>query len=302
MSSFGRFSKRISRQQSRLFSSSSVCSSGNVIVVNKINNVMTIGINRPETRNALNYEAANRLSDALSQFEEDSDALVGVIHGVAGNFCSGFDLKEMNNDPNLAEKLTGLRLTDRYVSKPLVASVSGYAVGVGMDLALWCDLRVMEDTAVMGCFQRRFGIAQSQSMLDRLKHMVGLSRSLDWVLTGRAIKAEEAFNCGIVARLVACGTGFGQAYSAANSIAKFPQAAVNTDRAALYLTCLSNKHIQAGLISSHREHNLQKSIKEAEEGAKKFVEGCGRHGKSTGLFEVENYLEVVEESGKKSVI
>ncbi|KAG8337733.1 hypothetical protein J6590_015395 [Homalodisca vitripennis] len=141
----------------RFFSSTSTKCSEKPLIINKLNNVMTIGINRPETCNALNYDTANRLSDAISQLEEDDSVLVGVIHGVAGNFCSGFDLKEINNEPNLSEKLTGLRLTDRFVSKPLVAAVSGYAVGVGMDLALWCDIRVMEDNAVMGYFQRRFG-------------------------------------------------------------------------------------------------------------------------------------------------
>uniref|UniRef100_A0A1B6HK87 Enoyl-CoA hydratase n=1 Tax=Homalodisca liturata TaxID=320908 RepID=A0A1B6HK87_9HEMI len=276
----------------RFFSSTSTKCSEKPLIINKLNNVMTIGINRPETCNALNYDTANRLSDAISQLEEDDSVLVGVIHGVAGNFCSGFDLKEINNEPNLSEKLTGLRLTDRFVSKPLVAAVSGYAVGVGMDLALWCDIRVMEDNAVMGYFQRRFGIPHSQGALDRLKHMVGLSRGLDWVLTGRAIKAEEAYNCGLVGRLVACGTSMGQAYSLATSIAKFSPAALKTDRAALYLACLSEKHIQAGLVSTHREHYLESALKTAPEGVKKFAEGSGRHGKCTGLFDVENDLEI----------
>uniref|UniRef100_A0A1B6MHD7 Enoyl-CoA hydratase n=1 Tax=Graphocephala atropunctata TaxID=36148 RepID=A0A1B6MHD7_9HEMI len=278
----------------RFFSSSSTKCSEKTVITNRLNKVMTIGINRPDSCNALNYDTANRLSDAISQFEEDDSVSVAVIHGVAGNFCSGFDLKEMNNEPNLAEKLTALRLTDRFVSKPLVAAVSGYAVGVGMDLALWCDVRVMEDTAVLGYFQRRFGIPHSHGALDRLKHMVGLSRALDWVLTGRAIKAEEAYNCGLVGRLVACGTGLGQAYSVATSIAKFSPAALNTDRAALYLACLSEKHIQAGLVAAHREHHLQNAMKEAAEGVKKFAEGCGRHGKNTGLFDIETNMEISE--------
>lgn len=258
------------------------------VIVKKLGSVTTIGINRPEKCNAIDYKTANMLADAITQFEEDKGALVGVLYGTGGNFCAGFDLKEMAESTEKAQRLTKLRLTDRYVLKPLIAAVSGYAYGVGFNLALWCDLRVVEDTAVLGCLQRRFGITQTEGNLERLVRSVGLARSLDWVLTGKQIKAKEAFDAGIVSRLVACGTSLGQAVNLAQSVSKFPPSCMAADRAGIYLRCINEDNLQIGLASTQREHFLGLSVKEAEDGAKKFVAGVGRKGKTTSLTEHEN--------------
>lgn len=253
------------------------------ILVKKLGQVTTIGINRPNKCNAIDYKTANMLAEAITQFEDDQTSLVCVLYGTGGNFCAGFDLKEMAESSAKAERLTNLRLTDRYVLKPLIAAISGCAYGVGFSLALWSDLRVVEDTAVLGCLQRRFGITQTVGNIERLVRSVGLARSLDWVLTGRQIKAKEAFDAGIVARLVACGTSLGQAVNLAQSIAKFPQSCLAADRAGLYLQALHEESIQMGVVSTQREHTVTLSVEEAKEGAKKFAAGIGRKGKSTNI-------------------
>lgn len=262
------------------------------VIVKKLGSVTTIGINRPEKCNAIDYKTANLLADAITHFEEDKTSHVAVLYGTGGNFCTGFDLKEMAESTEKAERLTKLRLTDRYVLKPLIAAVSGYAYGVGFSLALWSDLRVVEDTAVLGCLQRRFGISQTEGNLERLVRSVGLARSLDWVLTGKQIRAKEAFDAGIVSRLVACGTSLGQAVSLAQSIAKFPPSCLAADRAGIYLKSLHEDNLQIGLASTQREHYLSMSLKEAEDGAKKFVAGIGRKGKSINLTEPVKKKEV----------
>lgn len=262
------------------------------VIVKKLGPVTTIGLNRPEKCNAIDYKTANLLADAITQFEEDKDSRVAVLYGNGGNFCSGFDLKEMAESTEHAERLTKLRLTDRYVLKPLVAAVSGYAYGVGFSLALWSDLRVVEDTAILGCLQRKFGITQTEGNLERLVCSVGLARSLDWVLTGRQITAKEAFNAGIVSRLVACGTSLGQAVSLAQSVAKFPPSCLAADRAGLYLRSINEENLQIGLASTQREHYLSMSVKEAADGAKKFVAGFGRKQKTANPTEQENKKKV----------
>lgn len=263
-------------------------SSNEEILVEKLGPITTIGINRPQKRNCVNKVTAEKLSKAILEFEEDDAALVGVLHGIGGNFCAGYDLEEVSGfgtgDVNF-DFTPGhgpMGPTRRMFKKPLVAAVSGYAVAGGMELAMMCDLRVMEETAVMGVFCRRFGVPLIDGGTVRLQALVGLSRALDLILTGRAIKAQEAYEWGLANRVVACGTGLGQAINLASSLVKFPQACMLADRESAYNTAFNaNSYEEA--FEFEKNNSLPAVLQESIAGAKKFVSGVGRHGKFYNL-------------------
>ncbi|CAG9856988.1 unnamed protein product [Phyllotreta striolata] len=259
----------------------------NVIITEKINHVTTIGINRPDKRNCIDFRTAKSLKIAIEEFERDDNAYAAVIHGTGGNFCSGFDLNELadlERDPSSYDSLqNGLLGLPNYVKKPTVAAINGYAVAGGLELALLCDLRVVEDTAVLGLYERRFGIPISDGATVRLQAMIGLSRALDMILTGRSLNANEAFEWGLANRIVACGTALGQAINLATSLVKFPQDCLNIDRRSTY-NAAYNK-IFDDLIKEERSNSKNVSIAHIIEGAKKFIAGLGRHGKSYHLTE-----------------
>nr|CAH7759190.1 unnamed protein product [Callosobruchus chinensis] len=221
------------------------------VLVEKLGPITTIGLNRPSKRNCLDFETATCLREAIKDFEEDSDASVAVFHGIGGNFCSGFDINELasmetDKEANLEHGLLGL---PHHIRKPTVAAVSGYAVADGFELALLCDLRVMEETAVMGLYGRRFGIPLTDGATVRLQSMIGLSRALDLILTGRALPAKEAFEW---------------------------------DRESTYNAAFNKAHLD--LFQQERanaKHLFQKQS--IVEGAKKFLSGLGRHGKTYNL-------------------
>lgn len=260
------------------------CSATNdEILVEKLGSVTTIGINRPQKRNCLNMATANKLSRAILEFEEDDSALVGVLHGIGGNFCAGYDLEELSGfDINMElDTKAGhgpMGPTRRFIKKPMVAAVSGYAVAGGMELALMCDLRVMEETAIMGVFCRRFGVSLLDGGTVRLQALVGLSRALDLILTGRAIKAQEAFEWGLANRLVACGTGLGQAINLATSLVKFPQECLRADRVSAYNSAFNASSLEEAL-EFEKSNATSAVLQESVAGAKQFISGVGRHGK-----------------------
>ncbi|XP_049272672.1 probable enoyl-CoA hydratase [Rhipicephalus sanguineus] len=172
------------------------------VVCDKQGRILLVGLNRPEKRNCLNVAAAQLLVEAFREFDRDNSVDVAVLHGKGGSFCAGYDLLELAEDspeewPQCIPE----------TKKPTVAAVTGYAVGAGLELALWCDLRVVEETAVMGLFGRRFGVPLMAGGSARLPALIGLSRALDLVLTGRPISAKEAHEIGIANRIVSCGTG-----------------------------------------------------------------------------------------------
>uniref|UniRef100_T1JD33 Uncharacterized protein n=1 Tax=Strigamia maritima TaxID=126957 RepID=T1JD33_STRMM len=254
------------------------------VTCEKIGNTFLIGINRPEKRNCVNRETAGLLVDAILAFEKDSEALVAVLHGIGGNFCSGLDLDEvskMKNDTNMPPAPMGP--SRMFVSKPMIAAIDGYAVAGGMELALLCDLRVMEETAIMGIFCRRFGVPLIDGGTIRLPNLIGLSRALDLILTGRHVTAQEAFEIGLANRLVPCGTGnefrsLGQAVSLARNIAKFPQECMNVDRASAYYSVTDATSMTDAFKYEH-DNGRRVISSEAVIGAGKFVSGVGRHGK-----------------------
>jgi len=178
------------------------------ITIEKMGPITLIGINRPEKRNCIDRSTSKQLDEAFSEFESDRTSLASVLHGIGGNFCSGHDLEEISrfDEAEIEEFRNDLREsgsgsmgpTRRVIAKPVIAALEGYVVGGGMELALMCDLRVADDTVVMGLFNRRFGFPLLDGGTVRLPKIVGLSRALDLVLTGRRLDAKEAFEWGLV--------------------------------------------------------------------------------------------------------
>lgn len=248
----------------------------------KNENVTTIIINRPEVRNAIDFATAQQLSEAFQAFDKDPEAHVAVLYGAQGHFCAGADLKTLA-DGNEAEapqlNKTGdgpLGISRMKLSKPVIAAIAGYAVAGGMELALWADLRVVEEDAVMGIFCRRWGVPLVDGGTIRLPRLIGLSRAMDLILTGRPVKAKEALDIGLANRLVKTGTAREEAEQLAKQIASFPQTCLRNDRHSAYEQY--DLSLEEALL---REYQLGKQTLESGEafdGAAKFTSGLGRSG------------------------
>ncbi|MDT4893121.1 MAG: enoyl-CoA hydratase [Pseudonocardiales bacterium] len=203
--------------------------------IDKCDAVWTVVLDRPEHRNAVNGETATALAEAFAEFDADDSASVAVLWGAGGTFCAGADLHEMSNPLNDDVTDTGPMGPSRLaLGKPVIAAVSGYAVAGGLELALWCDLRVVEQDAVLGVFCRRWGVPLIDGGTVRLPRIVGLGRALDLILTGRPVDAGEAHAIGLADRVVAPGEARSAAESLAAEIARFPQACVRSDRRSVY--------------------------------------------------------------------
>ena len=204
------------------------------VTVDRSGPVTTVVLDRPEVRNAVDGPTAAALAEAFADFDADADASVAVLFGAGGTFCAGADLKAMGTargnraapDGNGPMGPSRMRL-----SKPVIAAVAGHAVAGGLELALWCDLRVAEEDAVFGVFCRRWGVPLIDGGTVRLPQVVGLGRALDMILTGRAVPAAEALQMGLVNRVVRPGTSREAAEQLALQIAAFPQACMRSDRA-----------------------------------------------------------------------
>ncbi|MFI9590444.1 crotonase/enoyl-CoA hydratase family protein [Nonomuraea sp. NPDC052265] len=237
--------------------------------------VTTVVISRPEARNAVDRRTAGALADAFGDFER-SDAAVAVLWGEGGTFCAGADLKALDN--RVGEDGDGpMGPTRMRLSKPVIAAVAGHAVAGGLELALWCDLRVAEEDAVFGVFCRRWGVPLIDGGTVRLPRLIGASRAMDLILTGRAVDAPEALGMGLVNRLVPTGTARRHAEELAARIAAFPQACLRGDRMSLLE--------QHGLpeeeaMRNELRHGLV-SLPGAAAGAARFAAGAGRHGDLT---------------------
>ena len=248
------------------------------VYVEKEGPVTTIVLSRPEVRNAVDRETAAELAKTFHEFEADSEACVAVFWGDHGHFCAGADLKKLSaGTPNRVEPDgDGPMGPSRMVlSKPVVAAVSGYAVAGGLELALWCDLRVMEEDAVFGVFCRRWGVPLIDGGTIRLPRLIGLSRALDLILTGRPVEAKEALQMGLVNRVVPRGKAKEEAQLLARQIAEFPQTCMRGDRMSAYEQFdLSFKEALANELT----HGLKAIDTEAVNGAARFAKGAGRHG------------------------
>ena len=232
--------------------------------------VAVVTIDRPERRNAVDRATAEGLLDAWTQFEE-SDAAVGVLTGADGTFSAGADLKAMD----LEDSPEGwLGFTRERVSKPTIAAVEGHCVAGGLEMALWCDLRIAARGATFGCFERRFGVPLVDGGTQRLPRVVGLGRALDMILTGRAVDAETAERWGLATRLVPEGEALDHTVELGKRIAEFPQETVLTDRAAVYGGLGTPLQQGLGLEGWHGS----RSLRTGREGAGRFARGEGRGG------------------------
>ncbi len=243
--------------------------------------VTTVILDRPHVRNAVDGPTALALADAFRAFEADATARVAVLWGANGTFCAGADLKAMavQRATNVVrpEGDAPMGPTWMLLSKPVVAAVSGYAVAGGLELALWCDLRVAERSAVFGAFERRWGVPLIDGGTVRLPRLVGLGRALDMMLTGRAVTAEEALAIGLCDRVVEPGQARAEAEKLAAEIAAFPQTCMRNDRLSAYeqvgmsLDAALKNEAERGLATIRTGEHV--------EGAQRFASGSGRHGK-----------------------
>eukprot|EP00117_Sycon_ciliatum_P030380 scpid75868/ scgid23967/ Carnitinyl-CoA dehydratase; Crotonobetainyl-CoA hydratase &gt; Carnitinyl-CoA dehydratase; Crotonobetainyl-CoA hydratase len=255
--------------------------------------VFVISLNRPEKRNAVDAATASLLAKTFRQFEQDESLRVAVLTGNGGNFCAGYDLKFLAESGSSAgedlirtltvgEQDTGLGPMgpSRYhLSKPLIAAVSGYAVAGGLELSLVADMRVADETATFGVFCRRFGVPLIDGGTVRLPKLIGLSRALDMILTGRPVRAQEALAFGLANRVVPPGDALSTALEIAASIASFPPHAMNADRTSAIRAAYSGLPLADALRQEALDGADALIDGQAWNNASGFVQGTGRHGK-----------------------
>jgi enoyl-CoA hydratase len=259
--------------------------------------ITVVTLNRADARNAVDADTARKLYDAFVGFDADPDARVAVFHGAHGHFCAGWDLQagaRMAQDlQHGADPFAALDFSpDDYaqgapgpagpmgpsrllMSKPVIAAISGAAVAGGMELALWCDMRVMEQDAYFGVFCRRFGVPLIDGGTVRLPRLIGMGHAMDLILTGRKVDASEALQMGLCNRVVPTGEALAAAITLAEQLAGFPQHTMLADRASAYAQW------ELGLpLALHQEWQRGKGcIADGLEGAARFAAGAGRHGR-----------------------
>lgn len=241
--------------------------------------VTTVIINRPEARNAVDNETAEGLAEAFRRFEADEDQLVAVLHGAGGYFCAGADLKAVASGERMKRyQLDGegpMGPSRLALTKPVIAAVAGYAVAGGLELAAWCDLRVVEEDATFGVFCRRWGVPLIDGGTVRLPRLIGQSRALDMILTGRPVGAAEALSFGLANRVVAKGEARAAAEALALELTRFPQLCMRLDRASVYRQWdLPFEHAMRAEFAAA----MEAVRKEAQAGAARFASGKGRGG------------------------
>ena len=244
------------------------------------NHVMTVTINRPEAKNAVDGPTATALAAAMHEFDADDEAYVAVLTG-QDSFCAGADLKAVAAGEGNANSLSldddgPMGPTRMQLSKPVIAAIEGYAVAGGLELSLWCDLRVAAEDAVMGVFCRRFGVPLIDGGTVRLPRLIGLSRAMDMILTGRGVGAEEALQMGLVNRVVPKGQTLEEAQELAATLCEFPQQCMRSDRASAY-DQYNHQFTDAMMLEFEKGMNVIDSG-ETGDGAKRFSSGVGRHG------------------------
>jgi enoyl-CoA hydratase len=241
--------------------------------------VTTVIIDRVAVRNAVDRPTAEALAEAFRAFDADTEARVGVLAGAHGTFCAGADLKGFaagRANRVLPDGDGPMGPSRMVLSKPVIAAISGHAVAGGLELALWCDLRVADEDAVLGVFCRRWGVPLIDGGTIRLPRVVGHGRAMDLILTGRAVNAEEALAMGLINRVVPRGTARAAAETLAGELARLPQAAMRGDRLSAYEQW--DLEYEAALANELR-HGM-KALAEGLVGAQRFSAGAGRHGAS----------------------
>ena len=242
--------------------------------------VRVITIDRPEVRNAIDGEHAQALYDAFRAFDTDESSSVAVLHGADGVFCAGADLGAVSRGEMPRPGTPGsddrgpMGPTRLQLSKPVIAAVEGYAVAGGLELALWCDLRVADPAATFGVYCRRWGVPLSDGGTVRLPRLVGLGVAMDLILTGRAVSADEAMRIGLANRISAPGAALTEAVELAHGLAALPQLCLRNDRLSAY-DSIGLSHDDA--MAAEWTRGLV-SLQEAAAGAARFAAGQGRHG------------------------
>ena len=248
------------------------------VLIEKIGAITTVTINRPERRNAVDYETGELLLAAFEAFDKDDSQSVAILRSTGLSFCAGFDLKslssveDMTYDP-MADGLMGP--SRRLLSKPVIAAIEGFAVAGGLELALWCDMRVAAKTASFGVFCRRWGVPLIDGGCVRLPRLIGHSRAMDMILTGREVKADEAYSFGLANRLVDEGEAYNEAFKIAENLCEFPQLCLRTDRMTAY------QQWGMDLEDALRREAVDGAapvLQEAQNGASRFASGLGRSG------------------------
>ena len=241
--------------------------------------IATVTIDRPGVRNAVDAPTAQALAEAFRRFDDDEGALVAVLTGAGGYFCAGADLKAVaaGEQREIAPESDGpMGPTRMHLSKPVIAAIEGHAVAGGLELALWCDLRVVAEDAVLGVFCRRFGVPLIDLGTIRLPRLIGHSRATDLILTGRAVPAKEAALIGLANRIAPTGKALDAAIELAKEIASHPQRCMRSDR---------RSAIEQWGMTEHEamKNELQLGLETIESGetltgASRFATGAGRHG------------------------
>ncbi|MGV7121125.1 crotonase/enoyl-CoA hydratase family protein [Sphingopyxis sp. 550A] len=242
--------------------------------------VTIVTIDRPEKRGAVDPATAIALRAAFAAFANDAEARVAILTGSAGYFCAGFDLGAVGTsgyDPNGPGPMGPTRML---LEKPVIAAIEGHAVAGGLELALWCDMRVAAESAVFGVYCRRWGVPLIDGGTVRLPRIVGQGRAMDMILTGRPVAADEALRIGLADRVVPDGTALTAAIDLAKQIAAFPQICMNSDRLSAYRQW--DFDIEGAL--AHEAHAGVAPLREgAAAGARRFTEGAGRGGSFTAF-------------------
>jgi len=246
--------------------------------VEKSDSVTTVILDRPEHRNAVDRDTAHALTAAFEEFDQDDEQKVAVLWGDHGNFCAGADLKAVAaGTPNdIDPEGDGpLGPTRRTLSKPLIGAIAGYAVAGGLELALWCDLRVAEESAQFGVYCRRWGVPLIDGGTVRLPRIVGQGRAMEMILTGRPVPAREALAWGLVNRVVPDGQSRKSAEAWAKQLLAFPQMCMRHDR----LSSLEQWSLPYdAALRNEGEHGMHSLASESLAGATEFAQGKGRHG------------------------
>jgi enoyl-CoA hydratase len=243
--------------------------------------VVAVTIDRPRVRNAVDSATAAELFDCFRRFDKDPRLAAAVLTGAGGNFCAGYDLKEIAAGSGYRAGPRGrgpMGPTRMLLGKPVIAAIEGYAVAGGLELALWCDLRVAGRGATFGIFNRRFGVPLIDLGTIRLPRLIGEGRALDLILTGRAVAATEALQIGLIDRLVATGQASREARELAALLATMPQESMRADR-------MSVKTQWALSLAEATRAEYKGGLKvlasgQSQAGARRFTQGKGRHGAS----------------------
>lgn len=252
------------------------------IRVETADRVTTITMTRPERRNAVDGVMAAELATAFRAFDADASADVAVFYGEGGTFCAGADLKGIGTERQNSVTLDGdgpMGPTRLRLSKPVIAAIEGHAVAGGLELAIWCDLRVAASDATFGVFCRRWGVPLIDGGTIRLPRLIGMSRAMDLILTGRAVSAEEALAIGLANRVVEPGTALAAAQQLAGEISAFPQTCMRNDRASAYAQWAMP---ETKALEMETRIGIDSFLADGAAGAGRFAGGEGRHGSFSG--------------------